>query len=147
VAEHQGGPTRAELLEQNQHLRRENAQLWDWLAQTIEFPTAKRGEFAITAAAMGLSLNQILVLLALILGKQACPGRSTVHRGIKAAALAAGRVLKSLDARCRALVLVGCLDEIFFHGRPVLVGIEPASMTWFLGQKANDRSGATWAKA
>jgi hypothetical protein len=147
VAEHQGGPTRAELLEQNQHLRRENAQLWDWLAQTIEFPTAKRGEFAITAAAMGLSLNQILVLLALILGKQACPGRSTVHRGINAAALAAGRVLKSLDARCRALVLVGCLDEIFVHGRPVLVGIEPASMTWFLGQKAHDRSGATRAKA
>ena len=96
---------------------------------------------------MGLSLNQVLVLLALLLGQQACPGRSTVHRWIKAAGLAAGRVLKSLDARCRALVLVGCLDEIFFHGRPVLVGVEPASMAWFLGQKADDRTGATWAKA
>src|SRR5437764_5485633 len=96
---------------------------------------------------MRLSLNQVRVLLALILGKPACPGRSTLHRWIKAAGLAAGRVLKSLDARCRALVLVGCLDEIFFHGRPVLVGVEPASMTWFLGRKADDRSGATWAKA
>src|SRR4051794_24859551 len=66
AAEHQGGPTRAELLERNQHLRRENAQLWDWLALTIEFPKAKQEEFAVTAAAMGLSLNQILVLLALI---------------------------------------------------------------------------------
>jgi hypothetical protein len=45
------------------------------------------------------------------------------------------------------LVLVGCLDEIFFHGRPVLVGVEPASMTWFLGHKADDRTGATWAEA
>ena len=144
---HDGGPTRAELIEQNQHLRQENAQLWDWLAQTIEFPPSKQREFSVTATAMGLSLNQVLVLLALILGKQACPGRSTLHRWIKAAGLAAGRVLKVLDARCRALVLVGCLDEIFFHGRPVLVGVEPASMTWFLGQKANDRSGATWAKA
>jgi hypothetical protein len=144
---HDGGPTRAELIEQNQHLRRENAQLWDWLAQTIEFPMAKQCEFAVTAAAMGLSLNQVLVLMTLILGQQACPGRSTVHRWIKAAGLAAGRVLKSLDARCRVLILVGCLDEIFFHGRPVLVGVEPASMTWFLGQKAHDRSGATWAKA
>ena len=96
---------------------------------------------------MGLRLNQVLVLLTLILGKPACSGRSTWHRRIKAAGLAAGRALKGLDARCRALVLVGCLDEIFFHGRPVLVGIEPASMTWFLGQKANDRTGATWAKA
>jgi hypothetical protein len=146
-AEHQGGPTRAELVERNQQLRRDHAQLWDWLALTIEFPQAKQEEFAVTAAAMGLSLNQILVLLALILGKRACPGRSTVHRRIKAAGLAAGRALRYLDARCRALVLVGCLDEIFFHGRPVLVGIEPASMTWFLGQKAHDRSGATWAKA
>src|SRR3954453_21600429 len=144
---HDGGPTRAELIERNQHLGQEHARLWDWLAQSIDFPPGKRREFAVTAAAMGLSLNQVLVLLALLLGEQACPGRSTVHRWIKAAGLTAGRVLKSLDARCRAWVLVGCLDEIFFHGRPVLVGVEPASMAWFLGQKANDRSGATWAKA
>jgi hypothetical protein len=144
---HDGGPPRAELIEQNQQLRRENAQLWDGRAGTIEFPPSQQREFSVTAVAMGLSLNQVLVLLALILGKQACPGRSTLHRGIKAAGLAAGRVLKLLDARCRVLVLVGCLDEIFFHGRPVLVGVEPASMIWFLGQKANDHSGATWAKA
>ncbi len=147
VDAHDGGPTRAPLIERNQFLHQENAQLWDWLAQTIEFPVGKQREFAVTATAMGLSLNQVLALLALILGKRACPGRSTLHRWIKHAALAAGRVLQSLDAQCKALVLVGCLDEIFFHGRPVLVGIEPASMTWFLGRKADDRSGATWAKA
>jgi hypothetical protein len=96
---------------------------------------------------MGLSLNQVLALLALILGKQAGPGRSTRHRGTKRAGWAAGRVLKVLDAQGQALVLVGCLDESCFHGRPVLVGIEPARMAWFLGQKAHDRSGATWAKA
>ena len=60
-----------------------------------------------------------------------------MHRWIKAAGLAVGRVLKVLDARCRASVLVGCLDEIVFHVRPVLVGIGPARMTWFLGQKAS----------
>ena len=144
---HDGGPTRAELIEQNQQLRHENAQLWDWLAGTIEFPPSKQREFSVTAVAMGVSLNQVLVLLALILGKQACPGRSPVPRWIKAAGRAAGRVLKFLEARCRVLVLVGGLDEIVFHGRPVLVGVEPASRTWCLGQKATDRSGATWAKS
>jgi hypothetical protein len=146
-AERQGGPTRGELLGQTNDLRRENTQLWGWLAQTVEFPPSRQREFTVTAAAMGLSLNQILVLMAMILGTKARPGRSTLHRWIKVAGHAAGRVLKSLDARCRALVLVGCLDEIFFHGRPVLVGIEPASLAWFLGQKADDRTGATWAKA
>jgi hypothetical protein len=147
VDAHDGGPTRAALIAENQRLARENAQLWQWLEEAIEFPVIKQHEFAATAAAMGLSLNQTLVLLALILGQQACPGRSTLHRWIKLAGLAAGRVLELLDARCRALVLVGCLDEIFFHGRPVLVGVEPASLTWFLGQKADDRTGATWAVA
>src|SRR4051812_12774626 len=99
VDAHDGGPARAEVSEQDQQLRRENAQLWDWLAATIDFPPEKQRQFTVTAAAMGLSLNQVLVLLGLILGKSACPGRSTLPRWIKAAALAAGRALKSLDAR------------------------------------------------
>jgi hypothetical protein len=33
---------------------------------------------------MGLSLNQVLVLLGLILGQSAGPGRSTLHRWINA---------------------------------------------------------------
>jgi hypothetical protein len=146
-AEHSGGPTRAALIQENSDLRQENARLWEWLAQTVEFPPDKQHEFTVTATAMGLSLNQILVLLALILGAQARPGRTTLHRWIKAAGIAAGRVLKHLDARCQAWVLVGCLDEIFFHRRPVLVGVEPTSMVWFLGQKANDRTGSTWSRA
>jgi hypothetical protein len=145
-AEHAGGPTHAELIQENQHLRQENARLWDWLAQTVEFPPSKQQEFTVTAAAMGLSLSQILTLLALILGTQVRPGRGTLGRWVQAAGIAAGRVLKHLDRQCRALVLVGCLDEIFFHGRPVLVGVEPASMTWFLGHKADDRTGATWCQ-
>jgi hypothetical protein len=143
-AQHSGGPTREELIQQNQALRCENAQLWDWLFQTIEFPTVKQQQFAVTALAMGLSLNQVLVLLAILLGAQAAPGRSTVHRWVQAAGTAAGAVLKRLDHAARTLVLVGCLDEIFFRRRPVLVGVEPHSMVWFLGKKADNCQGATW---
>src|SRR5215469_10732390 len=56
-AQHGGGPTLEELIRRNQALRRENVQLWDWLSQTIEFPRAKQQQFAVTAMAMGLSLN------------------------------------------------------------------------------------------
>src|SRR4051794_539914 len=68
-----GGPTRAALTVENQRLARDNAQLWEWLEETVEFPVAKQHQFVATAAAMGLSLNQVLALLALILGRQACP--------------------------------------------------------------------------
>src|SRR4051812_199217 len=147
VAEHAGGPPRPQLLDQIQTLRHENAQLWAWLEQTIDFPAVRRQEFTVTAAAMGLSLNQIGVLLALVLGAVARPSRSALHRIVQAAGRRAGRVLKILDGQCHALILVGCLDEIFFHGRPVLVGVEPASMVWFLGARVTDRTGATWLKA
>jgi hypothetical protein len=146
-AQHGGGPTREQLIQENQALRRENAQLWDWLFQTIEFPLAKQQEFAVTALAMGLSLNQTLVLLALLSGAAAAPGRSSVHRWVQAAGTAAGAVLKRLDQAARTSVLVGCLDEIFFHRRPVLVGVEPQSMVWFLATKAADRKGSTWSAA
>jgi tetratricopeptide (TPR) repeat protein len=146
-AEHNGGPTREELIQQNEALRRENAQLWDWLSQTIEFPLAKQQEFAVTALAMGLSLNQTLVLLAILLGAAAAPSRSRMHRWVQAAAKAAGAVLKRLDQAAKTLVVVGCLDEIFFHRRPVLVGVEPTSMVWFLGTKAENCQGSTWSAA
>src|SRR5581483_10874129 len=58
---HDGGPTRADLIAENRRLAQENAQLWDWPARTIEFPASKRHEFVVTATAMGLSLNQVLV--------------------------------------------------------------------------------------
>jgi hypothetical protein len=147
AAEHSGGPTREELLRENEALRRENAQLWDWLFLTIEFPRAKQQQFAVTALAMGLSLNQARVLLAIVLGAAATPARATVHRWGKAAAQAAGTVLKRLDHRAKTLVVVGCLDEIFFRRRPVLVGVEPTSMVWFLGKKTENYQGATWFAA
>jgi len=72
-AEHGGGPTRAQLVRENEALHQENTQSWDWLFQTIEFPLVKQQHFAVTAMAVGLSLNQTLVLLAILLGTRPIP--------------------------------------------------------------------------
>ncbi len=136
AAEHSGGPSREELIQENQALREVNTQLWNWLSLTIEFPLVKQHEFSAVALAMGLSLTQIAVLLALLLGAKAAPARSTVHRWVQAAGVAAGKVLTRLDAQCKALVLVGCLDEIFFHGRAVLVGVEPIALSVSWGRRS-----------
>src|SRR5512135_320094 len=148
VAQQDGdGPTRQGLLDEIQALRRENRQLWEWLEHTVEFPKAKRRHFAAVAAAMGLSSRQIASLLAILLPAVLCPGQATVRRWIHREAVQAGALLKRLDRACKALVVVACLDEIFFHRRPVLVAVEPQSMAWILGQRTSDRSGPTWAAA
>jgi len=142
--EHSGRPSRKQLLRENQELRRENGQLWDWLDQTIDFPRALQQKFGVRAAAMGLTLNQIVELLALILGTKAGPARSTVHRWVQAAYIAAGKVLRRLDQGCKNLVKSACLDEMFFRRRPVLVGVEPASMVLFLVAKIDRLNRGAW---
>jgi hypothetical protein len=145
-AEFSGGSTREQLIREIHTLHPENTELWNWVDRAVEFPQAKQQEFAAKARAMGLSLNQIGDLLTVVLGEREAPARSTIGRWVQAAGEAAGKVLKRLDAQCKVLVLVACLDEIFFHGHPVLVGVEPKSMAWFLGRKASSLSGSTWAE-
>jgi hypothetical protein len=141
------GPSREQLLQENQRLRDENRQLWDWLAQTFDCPLDKRLQFVVAAAAMGLSLQQILALLAILLPADLLPSRATLGRWVQQAARHAGRLLQVLDHACRSLVVCVCLDEIFFRRQPVLMGVEPHSWAWVLGRRAPDRSGPTWAQA
>jgi hypothetical protein len=140
-------PTRQQLLDQIEDLRRENRQLWTWLEQTIEFPKVKQRHFATVAAAMGLSSRQVAALLTILLPGVLGPSHATVRRWVHQEAVKAGGLLKRLDRACKSLVLVACLDEIFFRRQPVLVAVEPQSMAWVLGQRARDRSGPTWAAA
>jgi hypothetical protein len=137
------GASRAAALHEVERLRDENRQLWDWLQEALEPPKDKQRQFAVTAAAMGLSLRQTLTLLAILLPAPRCPGRATLGRWVHAAARRASGVLTVLDRACRAVVLCLCLDEIFFHRQPVLMGIEPHSLAWVLGTRAPDRSGPT----
>jgi hypothetical protein len=141
------GPSREHLLAENQRLRLENQQLWDWLDQSFACPKAKRRQFAVRAAALGLSLQQTRALLAILLPAALLPGRTTLGRWVGQEARRARRLLQVLDEACRTLVVCLCLDEIFFRRQPVLMGVEPFSLAWVLGQRSADRSGPTWAKA
>lgn len=143
----QGGPTRVELLREVQELRAENRALWAWLERTMDFPQTKQQQFVVSAAAWGFSVRQIVALLAILLGSATCPSRATVGRWIGQHAQRASRLLAILDQACRTLVVVLCLDEIFCRRRPILVGVEPRSLTWVLGWRAADRSGPTWGQA
>ena len=141
------GPSRQTLIEQVAQLQEENRQLWDWLDQALDCPLPQQQQFSVTACAMGLSLSQTLVLLAILLPADRLPSRATLGRWVQHSARRAGRLLQRLDRLCRPLILCLCLDEIFFRRQPVLMAVEPHSLAWVIGQRTADRSGDTWARA
>jgi len=147
LAVYDPGHSRDALLQEVEQLRAENRQLWGWLEDSFACPKPKRRQFAATAAAMGLSLQQTLTLLAILLPARLLPSRPTLGRWVQHSARRAGRLLRVLDAACRRLVLCLCLDEIFFRRQPVLMGIEPYSLAWVLGRRAADHSGPAWSQA
>ena len=141
------GPSRDELLQENERLRAENQQLWDSLDSMVNFEEGRQQQFAASAAALGLSLAQTVVLLTIVLGKACCPSRAKLGRWVQASCGRAAPLLHLLDRACQTLVRTLCLDEIFLRRQPVLLGVEPHSMTWVLGRRAPDRTGETWAAA
>lgn len=140
-------PSYVELQEENRRLQEENQQLWAALETAVDFPPLKQQQFTVKASAMGLSLRQILVLLGIVLPPALGPKRATLGRWVQKFARRAKQVLAVLDRACHPLVLMLCLDEIFLRRQPVLMGVEPLSLAWVIGQRAVDRSGQTWCEA
>lgn len=76
---------------------------------------------------MGLSLTQMVILLAIVLSSRMVPSRATVGRWVHQSAQQSSAILRVLDRACQRWVLVLCLDEIFFHREPILMEVEPLS--------------------
>lgn len=56
-------------------------------------------------------------------------------------------ILKVLDEFTRPLVIEGTFDEIFVGRRkPILMGVEPNSLCWIVGELTDNRSGSSWAR-
>jgi hypothetical protein len=144
--ERAGGPSREALLAENERLREENRLLWELLDEAESLATAVHQKFTATAWAMGISLGQIVTLLAIVLPACRVPSRATVGRWVEQAGRQAGGILTVLDRVCQVCVVTLCLDEIFFHRDPVLVAVEPHSMAWVAGQRGPDRTGDSWCR-
>src|SRR4029453_4550190 len=144
VSKQVGGRSYDALWQENARLKTENAALWQAWSEAEELSEAKQRALAGSGCAMGLSLSQIVTLLAIVLPLGAMPSRAMKGGWVQEAAAQAGRLLVVLDLVCQARVRVLCLDEIFLHRAPVLMAIEPNSMAWMAGQRGPDRSGESW---
>jgi hypothetical protein len=141
-----GGMRSETLGAENHRLCAENEALWEAWAEAEGVPEATQRAFAATGSAMGLRLGQIVTLLAMVLSARSAPSRATVGRWVAEASRQAGRLLQVLDRLCQRWVLVRCLDEMFLHRVPILMAVEPPSMTWVTGQRGPDRSGESWCE-
>jgi hypothetical protein len=158
------GPDRTFLLEENARLQQENQQLRQQVEQsqrqqqhTILLDERAQHHLAVVTHAMGLSFNQIEEVITVLFQhlltqtthdrRPQGPDRSTIARWVRHYSQQAGRVLVPLDAHTRPAARILAPDEIFFHGQPVLVGVEPHSMALLLCQRSADRTGPTWLAA
>ena len=132
------------LWAQNAQLRAENEALWHAWGEAETLSESKQRELASAGSAMGLSLTQIVTLLAIVLPMVVVPSRATVGRWVQQSAAQSSRLLRVLDRACQRWVLTVCLDEIFFHRAPILMAVEPVSLVWLAGQRGPDRSGPSW---
>jgi hypothetical protein len=149
---HLGGPSRAELLDEVASLRQQLQQAQQRHRDAIDFGQARRQRFLSRACALGISLGQAHELFEALLDGQgpevpAAPSRATLGRLLKAACSRASAVLGVLDSHSRPLAVQLAPDEIFAHGKPILVGVEPQSLAVLLCQRAADRTGPTWQEA
>jgi len=139
--EQANGVSYEELWAEKERLQAENEGLWQAWSESEDLSESKQRELASAGSAMGLSLTQIVVLLALVLPRCLVPSRATVGRWVQQSARQSCGILEVLDRACQGWVLVLCLDEIFFHGVPILMSVESISLAWLTAQRGPDRSG------
>jgi len=144
--EHSTGLSYEALWAENERLRVENEALWEAWSETEDLSEAQQRELASAGSAMGLSLSQMVIVLAIVWPSRMVPSRAMVGRWVQQSAQQSRGILKILDRVCQGLVLVWCLAEIFLHRDPILMGVEPTSWAWLAGQRGPDRRGASWCK-
>jgi hypothetical protein len=134
------------LWTENKRLQAENEALWQAWSEVDELSEPKQRELVSAGSAMGLSLSQLVTLLAIVLPRGVVPSRATVGRWVSQSAEQSSRILRVLDQACQRWVLLLCLDEIFFHREPILMAVDPVSLVWLAGQRGPDRSGSSWSE-
>jgi hypothetical protein len=81
-----GGLSYDALWQENERLKEENAALWQAWAEAEALSEAKQRAVAGSGCAMGLSLSQIVTLLAIVLPLGAIPSRAMIGRWVQEAA-------------------------------------------------------------
>ena len=81
ASEQASGISYEDLWAEHERLKAEHEALWQAWSETEDLSESKQRELASAGSAMGLSLTQIVVLLAIVLPSRMVPSRATVGAG------------------------------------------------------------------
>jgi hypothetical protein len=141
ASEQASGISYEDLWAEHERLKAEKEALWQAWSEAEDLSEAKQRELASAGSAMGLSLTQIVILLAIVVPSRLVPSRATGGRWVPQSAPPARGLLEGLDRACQRWTRVWCLDEIFVPREPILLGVAPRSLAWLAGQRGPERRG------
>jgi hypothetical protein len=125
-------------------LEEDNARLRGLLAQAVVLDADKQAEVAAVGQACGVSLPMLHTLLG-VLRPGGIAGVATLGRWAQEAGQKAGALLSVLDAYTRPRVQQAAADEVYVRA-PVLMVVEPDSLCWVTGRRAEAVTGEAWAE-
>jgi hypothetical protein len=134
------------LWAEHARLKAANEALWHAWSATEDLRESKQRELASAGAAMGVSLTQMVIVLAIVLPRRLGPSRATVGRWVQQSAQHSRGIREVLDRAGQRWVLVLCLDAIFLHREPLLMGLAPLRLAGLAARRGPERRGASWGK-
>lgn len=102
ASEQASGISYEDLWAENERLKAENGALWQAWSEVEDLSESKQRELASAGSAMGLSLSQIVILLAIVLPRRLVPSRATVGRWVQQSAQQSRGILEVLDRACQS---------------------------------------------
>jgi len=132
----------AELEAENAGLRARNQELEAKQANSVEVTRQRVRDLCLTLAVLPVSYRDVRDVVGLAYGEEYAPSEATLCGMVQNYGVIAGLIL--LDDEVTWKFLSACIDEIFFHGTPILAVVDPDSMAVGACERSQDRTGESW---
>ena len=132
----------AELEAENAGLRSRNQELEAKQANSVEVTRQRVRDLSLTLAVLPVSYRDIRDVVGVAYGEEYAPCAATLCGMVQDYGIIAGLIL--LHEEVTSKFLSACVDEIFFHGTPILAVVDPASMAVGACERSQDRTGESW---
>jgi len=109
---------------------------------SIEVTHQRVRDLSLTLAVLPVSYRDIRDVVAVAYGDKYAPNEATLCGMVQDYGVIAGLIM--LDAEVTSKFLSACIDEIFFHGIPILTVVDPDSMAVGACERSKDRTGESW---